>query len=240
MRSRAPGRCRSCAPATKRIFLETRATLYRLAKVSRRPLSRSGRRSRTWPASSTRSRWSPGGELRLHDRAQRARAGRHLEAAQFNLGTRRSRAASWGRGEGRFRPLRTRISSSTPTSVQRHFPATGLNDPELTVESLPAEDHPRRGGPLRNSLDVRSSAGHTAVPAPSGDHFDEAPRLLAGRHLRVPARADEGMWTFDNFPRPRSAKYGFAPDAQWLGRPSSPRAVAGGCRGAASSRPKGW
>ena len=31
------------------------------------------------------------------------------------------------------------------------------------------------------------------------------------------ARADEGMWTYDNFPsRKVKQKYGFAPDAQWL------------------------
>src|SRR5258708_30788580 len=31
------------------------------------------------------------------------------------------------------------------------------------------------------------------------------------------ARADEGMWTFDNFPSKKvKQRYGFAPDAQWL------------------------
>ena len=31
------------------------------------------------------------------------------------------------------------------------------------------------------------------------------------------ARADEGMWTFDNFPAKKvRQKYGFSPDAKWL------------------------
>ncbi|MFM7405049.1 MAG: S46 family peptidase, partial [Erythrobacter sp.] len=33
----------------------------------------------------------------------------------------------------------------------------------------------------------------------------------------IPAHADEGMWTFDGFPRERMQKdYGWAPDQQWL------------------------
>jgi hypothetical protein len=45
------------------------------------------------------------------------------------------------------------------------------------------------------------------------------------------AQADEGMWTFDNFPsRTVGTKYGFAPSAEWLNhvRLSSLR-IAGGC-----------
>jgi hypothetical protein len=35
--------------------------------------------------------------------------------------------------------------------------------------------------------------------------------------MAVPALADEGMWTFDNFPTAKmQAKYGWAPDAAWL------------------------
>jgi hypothetical protein len=48
-----------------------------------------------------------------------------------------------------------------------------------------------------------------------------------------PARADEGMWTFDNFPaKAVGEKYGFTPDAAWLEhvRLSSVR-LAGGCSG---------
>ena len=47
------------------------------------------------------------------------------------------------------------------------------------------------------------------------------------------ARADEGMWTYDNFPAKKvGQKYGFAPDAQWLSEAqlSSVR-LAGGCSG---------
>ncbi len=37
--------------------------------------------------------------------------------------------------------------------------------------------------------------------------------------LSAPARADEGMWTFDGFPAERMSKdYGWAPDQQWLDR----------------------
>jgi len=49
----------------------------------------------------------------------------------------------------------------------------------------------------------------------------------------APSRADEGMWTFDNFPSAKlKAKYGFAPDQEWLDhvRLSSVR-LAGGCSG---------
>ena len=53
------------------------------------------------------------------------------------------------------------------------------------------------------------------------------------------ARADEGMWTYDNFPVEQFArKYGFRPSAQWLesARKSSVR-LAGGCSG---RRDRGW
>src|SRR4051812_8212608 len=47
------------------------------------------------------------------------------------------------------------------------------------------------------------------------------------------ARADEGMWTYDNFPSKKvQQKYGFAPDGKWLAEAqlSSVR-LAGGCSG---------
>src|SRR3954470_2924262 len=47
------------------------------------------------------------------------------------------------------------------------------------------------------------------------------------------ARGDEGMWTFNNFPKEKvGAKYNFTPDDKWLERvrPSS-RRLAGGCSG---------
>jgi len=57
--------------------------------------------------------------------------------------------------------------------------------------------------------------------------------LLAAVTLAFAARADEGMWTLDNFPSAKvRQKYGFAPDAQWLRETqlSSVR-LAGGCSG---------
>src|SRR5882757_3600219 len=41
--------------------------------------------------------------------------------------------------------------------------------------------------------------------------------LLVAASITAPALADEGMWTFDNFPAAKMhAKYGWAPDAAWL------------------------
>jgi hypothetical protein len=41
--------------------------------------------------------------------------------------------------------------------------------------------------------------------------------LIAGTCLAAPAFADEGMWTYDNFPADKMrAAYGWAPDAAWL------------------------
>lgn len=41
--------------------------------------------------------------------------------------------------------------------------------------------------------------------------------LLAGVAMSTPALADEGMWTYDNFPTDKmKAAYGWAPDAAWL------------------------
>jgi hypothetical protein len=43
--------------------------------------------------------------------------------------------------------------------------------------------------------------------------------LLVAASITAPALADEGMWTYDNFPTARMrAKYGWAPDAAWLER----------------------
>jgi hypothetical protein len=55
--------------------------------------------------------------------------------------------------------------------------------------------------------------------------------VLMGAALTQSARADEGMWTFDNFPSKTVAtKYGFTPSQAWLDhiRLSSMR-IAGGC-----------
>ena len=41
--------------------------------------------------------------------------------------------------------------------------------------------------------------------------------LLMAAGMAAPALADEGMWTYDNFPTAKmQAKYGWAPDAAWL------------------------
>ncbi len=59
------------------------------------------------------------------------------------------------------------------------------------------------------------------------------PVLFCALLLGLAARADEGMWTYDNFPSKKvQQKYGFAPDAQWLSEAqlSSVR-LAGGCSG---------
>ncbi|MFL5406529.1 MAG: S46 family peptidase [Myxococcales bacterium] len=57
--------------------------------------------------------------------------------------------------------------------------------------------------------------------------------ITLGLAVSFAARADEGMWTYDNFPKQKVAqKYGFAPDDRWLeeARLSSVR-LAGGCSG---------
>src|SRR6266404_6238265 len=120
----------------KRIFLETRATLYRLAKLAP-PATREIRQAvenlaRFLDSMSVVSRRE---NLRLHDRALLARAGRHLEAAQFNLGmpevARRELAdavktasALYGRDAQLDAYLRG----------QRHFPADWLHEQELALE----------------------------------------------------------------------------------------------------------
>src|SRR3954462_369583 len=57
--------------------------------------------------------------------------------------------------------------------------------------------------------------------------------LLCALALAPALHADEGMWTYDNFPSKKvQQKYGFSPDAQWLSEAqlSSVR-LAGGCSG---------
>src|SRR5262245_46985936 len=60
------------------------------------------------------------------------------------------------------------------------------------------------------------------------------PAALIFATVLVPAAADEGMWTFNNFPAEQVEKaYGFRPDQRWLDhlRLSSVR-LARGCSGA--------
>jgi hypothetical protein len=120
----------------KRIFLETRATLYRLLKTSP-PRSREIKNgvenlARFLDSMSVVSRRE---NLRLHDRAQLANAGRHLEAAQFNLSlpdVARSElvdavhaaSALYGRD----------VQLDAYLRAQRHFPASWLHDPEIAIE----------------------------------------------------------------------------------------------------------
>jgi len=48
-------------------------------------------------------------------------------------------------------------------------------------------------------------------------NISRAALLLAGASVAILAFADEGMWTYDNFPAAKMrAKYGWAPDAAWL------------------------
>ena len=69
-----------------------------------------------------------------------------------------------------------------------------------------------------------------------------APTLLAVLVAAPAVRADEGMWTFNNFPSARvKKKYGFSPDQEWLDhvRLSSRAARAAAAR-RASSPPTAW
>jgi Peptidase S46 len=56
--------------------------------------------------------------------------------------------------------------------------------------------------------------------------------------LALPAVADEGMWTFDNFPAAKVKQlYGFAPDAKWLNRVRAASVrLEGGCSGSVVSK----
>jgi hypothetical protein len=120
----------------KRIFLETRATLYKLLRTTP-PRSRDIKNAvenlaRFLDSMSVVSRRE---NLRLHDRAQLAKAGRHLEAAHFNLATPdvarselvdavRAAAALYGRD----------VQLDAYLRAQRHFPADWLHDPEIAIE----------------------------------------------------------------------------------------------------------
>jgi hypothetical protein len=120
----------------KRIFLETRAALHRLSKASQAPALEIRQAvenlARFLDSLSVVSRRE---NLRLHDRAQLARAGRHVEAAQLNLETPERaleelvlavRAASTLYGRDAQLDVYLR--------AQRHFPAEWLHDPEIAIE----------------------------------------------------------------------------------------------------------
>jgi hypothetical protein len=120
----------------KRIFLETRATLYRLARQAppnAREISQATENlARFLDSMSVVSRRE---NLRLHDRAELAKAGRHVEAAQFNLGTPEAArrelegalAAAWAL-YGRD------VHLDAYLRAQRHFPAPWLHDAEIALE----------------------------------------------------------------------------------------------------------
>jgi hypothetical protein len=120
----------------KRIFLETRAALHRLLKESPPPVREIRQAvenmARFLDSMSVVSRRE---NLRLHDRAQLARAGRHVETAQLERDTPERareelvlavRAAStlYGRDAQLDAYLR----------AQRHFPVEWLHDAEIAVE----------------------------------------------------------------------------------------------------------
>jgi hypothetical protein len=120
----------------KRIFLETRATLYALAKAAA-PSAVEIRQSvenlaRFLDSMSVVSRRE---NLRLHDRAQLARAGRHLEAAQVNLGVpeiaRRELADAV---KAAFSLYGRDAQLDAYLRAQRHFPVDWLNESELALE----------------------------------------------------------------------------------------------------------
>ena len=126
----------SLRTSDKRIFLETRATLYKLLKVTP-PKSREIKNAvenlaRFLDSMSVVSRRE---NLRLHDRAMLAKAGRHLEAAQFNLGTPevarqelidavQTASLLYGRD----------VQLDAYLRAQRHFPVSWLHDPEIAIE----------------------------------------------------------------------------------------------------------
>src|SRR6202022_1481974 len=120
----------------KRIFLETRAALYRLAKVAP-PATREIRQAvenlaRFLDSMSVVSRRE---NLRLYDRSQLAAAGRHLEAAQSNLGEpalARGELVSAVRAAGALYGRDAQLDAYL--RAQRHFPVEWLHDPEVPVE----------------------------------------------------------------------------------------------------------
>ncbi len=65
-----------------------------------------------------------------------------------------------------------------------------------------------------------------------------APLLLAAAIAAPAALADEGMWTFDNFPAETvKARYGFTPDSKWLNRVQKASVrLENGCSGSVVSR----
>jgi len=73
--------------------------------------------------------------LRLQDRAQLAKAGRHLEAAQFNLSTPETARAELVDAVRAASALYGRdVQLDAYLRAQRHFPTDWLHDPEIAIE----------------------------------------------------------------------------------------------------------
>src|SRR5436305_8008444 len=120
----------------KRIFLETRASLYTLLKAAAPPVLEIRQAvenlARFLDSMSVVSRRE---NLRLHDRAQLARAGRHLEAAQVNLGTPEiARRELTDAVKAAFALYGRDAQLDAYLRAQRHFPVDWLNESELALE----------------------------------------------------------------------------------------------------------
>ena len=126
----------------KRIFLETRATLYKLSRKSPPPVREIRQAvenmARFLDSMSVVSRRE---NLRLHDRAQLARAGRHLEAAQVNLGTPQVAIGELGDAVRAAAQLYGRDAQlDAYLRAQRHFPADWLTEREMALEIARVSD----------------------------------------------------------------------------------------------------
>ena len=126
----------SLRTSDKRIFLETRATLYKLLKstpVKSREIKNAVENlARFLDSMSVVSRRE---NLRLHDRAQLANAGRRLEAAQFNLSMpEQARAELVDAVHAAGRLYGRDVQLDAYLRAQRHFPVDWLHDPEIALE----------------------------------------------------------------------------------------------------------
>jgi hypothetical protein len=120
----------------KRIFLETRATLYRLVKVAppkvREIKQAVENMARFLDSMSVVSRRE---YLRLHDRAQIATVGRHLELSQSSLGEPEAARAELAKAlRAGMRLYGRDVQFDAYLRGQRHFPAEWLSDAELPFE----------------------------------------------------------------------------------------------------------
>ena len=120
----------------KRIFLEARGTLYRLAKQSPPPAREIAQAvenlARFLDSLSVISRRE---NLRLHDRAHLAKARQRLEEAQLALGTPEvARAALQGALEDAGSLYGRDLHLDGYLRAQRHFPARWLHEAEVALE----------------------------------------------------------------------------------------------------------